>query len=152
MIDVSNPLHDEDQLHDEDKLPDETKQIKLYQRNDLFQIRLTKWRDDVRELLNEKKLQGVDLSDYMTKLIRAAEGLTDPLAAYNQPPKQIEPAHSNSGPVQLSSEQLEQVIRMVTERLASSGITVTTGESQEIPEDQANEEIKDAINSMLDWD
>lgn len=151
MINVSNAEHDKKQL------PDDNKPKKFYQRGDIFQIRLTKWRDDVRELLNEKKSQGADLSDYITNLIRTAEGLTDPLAAYNERTANAGtlklPEQTNPAQVQLSPEQLEQVIKIVMERVSSSGLTVTPGEKpHELPKEKAQAEINEAINSLLDWD
>lgn len=146
MINVSKAEHEENQL------PDDT--VKQYKRNELFQIRLTKARDDVRELLNEKKKQGIDLSDYVTKIIRAAEGLPDPSAVYpNLAPVESLQASRNTT---LSPELIDDLVLRVMEKLKSSGVGLSATpevdtDTGALDEQKNREEIGNAIEQLLDW-
>lgn len=61
--------------HDEIQDTPKKKEPKPYVLNDLVNLRLTKKNVDLIPVLNAKKEQGVNISEYLANLIRVAEGL-----------------------------------------------------------------------------
>lgn len=129
------------------------KEVKLYKTNDLANLRLTKKRSDVMNVLNEKKSQGVDISEYFTYLIRKEEGLPIPV---EEGATRVAPA-----PTGMGQEDREAIAEMVYQLMKKNGMVGLTGEapteSEEKQVDQGAdakmlEEAKNAAKEFLDWD
>lgn len=136
--------------------------VKLYKINDPVNFRVTKANDDIRQLLNEKKLQGVVISEYICNLIRRAEGLPMPSSRYNEIPVYQPP--QQKGPVSLDPEQMDELITRIIDRLNKSGVTAkssdqaesteeTLSAEQESAEEQKKkEELRAIAADLTDWD
>lgn len=130
-----------------DREDEPLQQPKLYQENELFNLRLTKKREDIRKLLNEKKKQGVDVSDFVTDCIRRAEGLT-------QAPSS---SFVDTAPTSLMNEQfLDTIVSRLMEEIERRGMMVSGSrgdpvEPEEVSEAKPNPALKDAVKNILDW-
>jgi hypothetical protein len=115
--------------------------VKLYAPNALVNLRLTKDREDIRLLLNQKKMQGIDISEYITELIRRAEGLESP-----------------SPTVSITEKQMDTLVSRILEELISRGVSITASNVSNVSEkkmddvnDHVKEELKKAAEDLLDW-
>lgn len=152
---------------------DKPADIKLYKRNDPVNFRLTKANEDILHLLNEKKLQGVVISEYLCALIRTAEGLDrrvpgmprstfqndaggleTPSAAFSQPQEQ-----QSNAVVMLHPDQMSQLVAQITAQLLSGGFVPAAKENSEsgIPQEDVEtqrkkDELKKLAEDLLDWD
>lgn len=95
------------------------KSAKLYDTNDVVNLRLTKNRDDILKVLNAKKMQGEDVSEFIAMAIRIAEGLP-----INGTPAPV--AESVNAPAQPALD-MSQVVQQVIAELARQGMVVAAG-------------------------
>lgn len=147
---------------------EDTPEIKLYKRNGLVNFRLLRAHDDIRALLNEKKRQGVVISEYIVDLIRRAEGLEQPSAAFKEPQQiQAAPQQSTNNTVSLDnldSNQMDQLLNMLMNKMNLNALsnpvqqivheTVSAADTQEkdnAAEQRKKAELKALSDDMLDW-
>lgn len=143
-------------------MPEDKGLIKLYKLNDLVNLRLTKPREDILHLLNEKKMQGLDISEYLASVIRRAEGLEEinrPAPSSEKPPGAAPSIRSV-----LDESQMDVLVSMVVQEMMSRGLAIAGGskrqeEREEIDgadaaaaeEERRKEELKKATKDMLEW-
>lgn len=151
MISVSEHEHDPIQAIESPPA------IKLFKKNDPVNFRLIKDREDIMELLNEKKRQGVDISEYITNLIRRAEGLPIPNRGYTE--AVAPPVSQPSGQMTLNPDQMNEIIAKITANLMSSGsFNQTTAVNQDIStennivDEEKKQQLQSAVKNMLEWD
>lgn len=150
MISVSD--HEHDPLQAIESPPT----IKLFKKNDPVNFRLIKDREDIMDLLNDKKRQGVDISEYITNLIRRAEGLPIPNRGYSEA---VAPVSQPSAQMTLNPDQMNEIIATITAKLMSNGSFNKTivanqdvGTENDIAEEETKRQVKSAVDSILDWD
>lgn len=111
-----------------------------YKLGDPVVFRLSKERADILHLLNEKKRQGIQISDYLATLIRQAESIQPHEFQVAAPPLD-------------EDKLLERLLARLVERgwNPPGQAAEPSEESQPDPSDQ-NSEIKDIVNDILSWD
>ena len=100
------------------------KTAKLYDLNDVANLRLTKNREDVLKVLNAKKMQGEDVSEYIATAIRMAEGLPTNNGA---PAPAAEVETTPAAPAPQPALDMSQVVQQVIAELARQGMVVAAG-------------------------
>lgn len=119
---------------------------KLYRPNQMVNFRLTKERDDIRRILNEKRKQGIDISNYLAQIIRQAEGLPDPFP-------------NNSLSFKLSDDQMEELANRIMAQIVKSGMlvpptgTAATFAMDNKADDEAAKkaELKKLADDLMEW-
>lgn len=143
-------------MNNQDNVKDnENKEVSLYKLNQLVNLRLTASRRDIMDVLNEKKLQGVDISNYLSTLIRQAEGLPIPegegvpsLSA----PKLVQAEASISEP------QMDELVDKILRKLSSRGFKLSNESEgleldEEVKENKATrQELEKIAGDFLSWD
>lgn len=129
---------------------------KLYGPNAVVTFRLTKERDDVRSILNEKKAAGEDISQYLARVIRIVEGLATDTAA----PSSF-PAQPVTGLMpQLTDDQMNILVSRITQQLMQSGFqahaqaptpAIVEPDAEEQLRQQKKAELKNAAADMMEW-
>ncbi|MCY9763543.1 hypothetical protein M5X06_00270 [Paenibacillus alvei] len=134
----------------------ENKEVSLYKLNQLVNLRLTASRRDIMDVLNEKKLQGVDISNYLSTLIRQAEGL--PIPEGEGVPSLSAPklVHAEAS---ISEPQMDELVDKILRKLSSRGIKISNGSNEsevleeEVKEDKATrQELEKIAVDLMSWD
>lgn len=127
------------------------KEPKLYEENDLAQLRLTKERADIRMFLNRLRADGKDVSLFMQDAIREKAGLKSSGASGNNEPVAAQP--------QITAELMEDLTSQIIERIQSQGLLVAPGDAQndykqEVKQEEVvvNKAVQQAIADALSWD
>jgi hypothetical protein len=129
------------------------KEPKLYEQNALAQLRLTKERADIRMFLNQLRVEGKDISIFISDAIREKAGLRVP-----DPNEYIEPVAAQP---QITAEFMEQLTQQILDRIQSQGLLVAPSGDQSDSQESTkinekvkvmSEEVKKSIMSALDWD
>lgn len=135
----------------ENPLDEKAANVKLFKTNDLVNLRLTKQRDDIKELLNQKKLQGIDISEYLSGLIRRAEGLEPALPAAS--------ASSQPAPLEITGSLIDELVNRMLDELMRRGITLggATGIPDQTPDkhdavaEAKKQQLKQIAADLTDW-
>jgi hypothetical protein len=139
-------------LSNQDQHKQPNQGVKLYEEGKLVNFRLTKGREDIRLLLNEKKLNGIDVSEYMAYCVRKEAGLPMPTAGVVYVTAPAAPA-----PVERSKEELEAIAEMVFKMVKSSGLAIggadstaeQASEGASEQDEQMKKKLKEVANNML---
>lgn len=110
---------------------------KLFETNDLVNLRLTKPREDVLKVLNAKKMQQIDVSDYLADCVRYREGIP------------LDGSPSPEITVQAAAPALEDVAEAVINMLKNQGLVFSATKASESSSDEA-EPIQQEDNNEPD--
>lgn len=109
-------------------------------------------------VLNEKKMNGVNISKYMATLIRVAEGL--PLPESDKKSMMINPVEQHQE--QLRQKHNQELVDMVLDQLVSRGLLAQLGSPAMNEDKQANDatsqntatlkELKSIASDLMNWD
>lgn len=121
------------------------KKSKLYEPNGIVNFRLTSAYEDVRIVLNEKKAQGVNISQYLATLIRVAEGIEAGDGIQESARKNLQNLHEEQRQKNLA-DTVEQVLIELQSRglmLVPQGSYVPNQTSENEEPVQANERAEE---------
>ncbi|MEK4983617.1 hypothetical protein [Bacillus sp. FSL K6-6540] len=158
---VSAPGNDHNQPELNNNEDVQPKKVKEYKIGDLVNFRLSNSTVDIMNLLNEKKRQGVKISNYLINLIRIAEGLPIP-GAEGESMQEVRALPANSTKqieesVLGNEELLEKLMSRLLGRMQASGLQISPASTEEpndssVPDEETKQELQDIAAGMLDWD
>lgn len=119
------------------------KSARLYEVNDLVNLRLTGDRSDILKILNAKKMGGEDVSEYLAMAIREKEGIGPAIAVPSSSAAVVPP------PPMLD---MDHIVQSVISALSQQGLVVAAAgnvEHVEPIEEQEDEAVKEGVMNAV---